>query len=171
MDQEELARAVAVAVAEAIESRRPSYFEAVRKALVNAALSGLGASVAIIIGFWLNGVKQSASDASKYAEEATSIGKQVKAKYDSLEADVQQVKVMTTGHQAASGVIREEIANISARLAVLEKAPDPSGDPAIPMAAAPVTAAAVAETLDKIKKREDKEIYRAQLQLATPPSK
>lgn len=153
-EEEALARLVAKAVAETILARKPSMWEAARKALVNVSLSGLGAAVLIIIGFWLNGIQAAADKSKEDAKEALAISRRT----EEVASAITVMRAQLAAREASLSVMRDSIAKLEAELKTSRMAP-----------AAPVSAAELEKTRESLRAREDKELYRIQQQQSMVP--
>lgn len=145
----ELCETVAATVAEVMIARRPSLWETARKALVNVTLSALGAGTALIFGFWLKDIQQSAADAKAKAAESLLKVKQ----NEKTVAVVTLLRAQLGAREAALNVLRDAVARLEADV----------NSSMVPRAT-PVTAEDLEKQRERLRKLEDKEIYRIQQQ-------
>lgn len=149
MDSEkrELVELVAATVAAAMMERKPTVWEKARGALVNVTLSGLGAAVAVVLGFWFAEMRETARQADKKSDTAI----ETAARNEKTVAVVTQLRALLTSQEGSITVLRDEVARLRTMVAA---APE----------AAPVTADDFEKSREKLRSREDKEIYRIQQQ-------
>lgn len=166
-DKKELAEVVALAVATELANRKPSWWEVIRKSLAQVFLSGLGAAVAIIIGFFLNGVKTNSEKAVEAAKEAAVATDKATAAMVRMEEDAKKATAAAQGsadrNGAAIELLKKEYSRVDAQMTIvltqIQKAVGDKVDlnPSLEQ---------VEQSKTLLDQKQDKEIYRLQQQRA-----